>query len=165
MPWTELVKVGTDSARLLHANTVVNATQGVAAIPSGHALDVFGGWVQQRKPLPVRFYAASESTFHGREYGSTDFTIGVTWLYGGRLNGTGRFIRDADAFVSVSAVPLGHSWTIDVRWSDPRQLDDGVAQLHCDFTLHHERLDIPWFSWNYRIFIQGDGAAWSQNLA
>lgn len=165
LPLAQLSFRGAGTARLLDTNHVMNTAQGVAALPDQHDVDAMTGWVAAPKVLPVRFYAADEFTIGGEAYGRTDFTIGVSWRFGGRVNGTGRCIRDAEAYVAVTTIPFGHSWSIDAHWSEPVQLDRGVAQLSCDFVMRHERLNIEWFTWSYRIFIQGDGAAWSQNLA
>jgi hypothetical protein len=166
VPWGELIKVGVDFVKLLDSNSVQHMKQNVAAVPKGHESDFdgFEGWTSTPKQYPLRFYAEGLGTINGHEVASTDITIGITWRYGGRLQGTGRFIRDGDAFCTVENIPLGHSWTIDARWSDPIKLDNGLAQLYCDFTMTNERLTMHWFTWNYRIYIQGDGAAWFEKL-
>ncbi len=168
VPWGEVVKVGLEVAKLLDSNTVVNTAQEVGAMPAGHSsFDGFTGWDgSPRQGSSIRLYASGDGwNLGGHEVGSCDFTMGVTFRAGGRLDGQGRFIKNANAYCSVVNIPLGHSYTIDAHWRDATLLDSGVAQLYCDFVVKHERLTLDWGSHTYRIFIQGDGASWHETVS
>jgi len=163
VPWGELIKVGVDAVKLLDCNAVLNTPQAIGAVPAGHStFDGFTGWdASPRLSAPIRMYASGDGwNLGGHEVGSCDFTMGITYRAGGRLDGKGRFIKDADAYVNVVNIPLGHSYTINAHWSDPTLLDTGVAQIYCNFEVRHERLTLDWGTRHFQIVIQGDSASW-----
>lgn len=107
----DIAGVVISGAKLLESN-VVKAMGRAHALPRSVVSDpdLLRDW-QSNRQIGFRWYSSSPLADVGLGT-ATDFTVLVNWDFGGHMNGAGRFIKDAYAYVSVAGI--GETYRYDV---------------------------------------------------
>jgi hypothetical protein len=152
--WTAV----TDVARTLDTEATTSLADNVFVIPKCvSAPGDLTGWYGTPGVLQQGLrYTSIASEYFGTS--ETKIRFGVSWYFGGRLNGNGRYIGNADVYAIVDGLGLGSSFEIDGQFDNPLTMDNYVAQLSGQLHIKRYYWRMLEDSYRYQFYIRGDGA-------
>jgi len=119
---TDIVNATTQVFALCKSNVAATMPQDAHAVPRG--VDVMtgtSGWSADQTRLILRgnwpaVFRGSDTHIPGLQ--DTNLGFGVQWTFNGQVDGKGRFIKDARAFVIIDSVTIVYNVDVEVKFSE-----------------------------------------------
>lgn len=95
----DIVNLATGVMKILDSNETESMGKLATALPRGvDPLATDGNWQRLDRPMSFSLvWKAEHPTFSDDD----QITIGLIWTFGGSVGGKGRYIKDAEAYVTV----------------------------------------------------------------
>ncbi|GAB6859888.1 hypothetical protein [Microbacterium xylanilyticum] len=113
---TDIVNLASSAVTLLKSNETQSMGSLATALPRGvDPLKTGGNWRRVTNPLVMTItWPALHPTFAS----DTVISLGVIWTFGGSVDGKGRFIKDAEAYVKVGSVTATYSFDVTAKFAE-----------------------------------------------
>jgi hypothetical protein len=112
----DIVNLATGVMKILDSNETESMGKLATALPRGvDPLATDGSW--QRLAPPMSFslvWKAEHPTFRDDD----QITIGLIWTFGGSVGGKGRYIKDAEAYVTVQHTSPTYHYDVSVKFAE-----------------------------------------------
>jgi hypothetical protein len=112
----DIVNLATGVMKILDSNETESMGKLATALPRGvDPLATDGNW--QRLATPMSFslvWRAEHPTFRDDD----QITIGLIWTFGGSVGGKGRYIKDAEAYVTVQHTSPTYHYDVSVKFAE-----------------------------------------------
>ena len=112
----DIVNLATGVMKILDSNVTESMGKLATALPRGvDPLATDGNW--QRLATPMSFtlvWKALHPTFSDDD----QITIGLIWTFGGSVGGRGRYIKDAEAYVTVQHTSPTYHYDVSVKFAE-----------------------------------------------
>lgn len=156
--WTAV----TDVARTLSTEASTNLVDNGFVIPRGvSSPNELSDWVGSPHQIEesLRFPSWASDNVGTTE---TRIRFGAIWYFGGRLEGRGRYIGNADIYAIVGGLGLGHRFNISASFDNPLTVDNNVAQLSGSLTIerYYWRMLEDTYRFQFQIRGNGGGQIW-----
>jgi hypothetical protein len=113
---TDIANLASSAVTLLKDNVTQSMGRLATALPRGvDPLATGGGW--QRVPRPM-VMTVRWPALHPTFADDSVLDLGVLWTYGGSVEGRGRFIKDAEAYVKVESVGSTYDFDVTAKFAD-----------------------------------------------
>jgi hypothetical protein len=152
--WTAV----TDVAHTLSTEASMNLVDNGFVIPRGiNAPSELTDWVGEPSQMEVHLTWPSWAS-ENLGTSLTGLRFGAVWYFGGRVEGRGRYIGNADVFCVVTGLGLGHRFEISASFDNPITVGNNVAQLSGSITIERYYWRMLEDTTRYQIELKGDGA-------
>lgn len=113
---TDIVNLASSAVTLLKSNETQSMGSLATALPRGvDPLKTGGNWQRKSTPLVMTItWPALHPTFAS----DTVISLGVIWTFGGSVDGKGRFIKDAEAYVKVGSVTATYNFDVTAKFAE-----------------------------------------------
>ncbi len=136
----DIVNTASSVVKILDSNVTASMGSLASALPRGvDPLSTGGNWQRVEKPLLVTLtWAALHPTFSS----DSVLNLGVVWTFGGSVNGTGRYIKDAEAYVTVGYVASTYYFDVSVKFAESGTPigPEPIAMLTGTFNVRRSRI-------------------------
>jgi len=155
----DIVNVASQVVKILDSNETESMGTLATALPRGvDPLSTGGNWQRTETPLAVPLtWKAAHPTFRDDDV----ITIGVVWTFGGSVNGKGRYIKDAEGYVTVKHISSTFYVDVLLKFAESGTPigTEPVAMLTGTFHVRRSRIITGvQGSWVYGFKILGDGS-------
>lgn len=116
--FTELWNAAKDVATIMQNGESQHFPNPAFAVPKGHDAGELDWAEEAEMTLSYTLTWGSVAADYGVSTG-TSLRVGVTWRYGGRLQGQGRFLHEARLWAVLDYSGLGQNFTIQGSFDDP----------------------------------------------
>jgi hypothetical protein len=112
----DIVNLASQVVKVLDSNEVQSMGNLATALPRGvDPLSTDGNWKRLDSPMLMTItWPAEYPTFSDDDV----LNLGVIWTYGGSVHGEGRFIKDAEAFVTVGHISSTYTYNVAAKFAD-----------------------------------------------
>jgi hypothetical protein len=132
------------------------------AVPSGHQPGELDWADEHEGRLSQTLTWTSTAAEWGLSSG-TSLRIGVQWKYGGRLNGAGRFLHEAQMWAVLDHSGLGQNFTIHAHFGDP-YLRGQTGVLSGTFEIQMTYVRLHWTDLRFDVEVTGAGGGFIRQV-
>lgn len=158
---SDIVNAATAVFKILDSNETEAMGKLASALPRGiDPMATDGNWTRLSNPmLTTVTWKARFPTFRDDDV----IRLGVIWTYGGSVGGKGKFIKDAEAFVTVEHISSTFNVDVSVRFAETGTPigPEPVAMLTGTFNVRRSRTllgVLPSQFFGFKILGDGSGA-------
>lgn len=152
--WTAI----TDVAETLSSEASFNLANNGFVLPrAASSADQLAGWHGDPHQIEQALRWGSTCSDWGI-CSPTRVRLGMLWYFGGRLDGRGRYIGNADVYAIVESLGLGQRLDVEASFDNPMTVDNYVAQLSGQITVEHYYMRMLEATYRLQFQIRGDGA-------
>ncbi len=156
--FTDVWNAAKDVASIMQNGESQHFPNPAFAVPSGHQPGELDWADEAEMNLSYTLTWGSWAADHGLSSG-TSLRVGVTWRYGGRLQGQGRFLHEARLWAVLDYSGLGQNFDVHGSFGDPYlRGNTGVLVGTIDVQQTYARMH--WADIAFDVEISGSGGGY-----
>lgn len=156
--FTDLWNAAKDVASIMQNGESQHFPNPACAIPSGHTPGDLDWADEAEQTLTYTLTWGSIAADIGLSSG-TSLRIGVTWRYGGRLQGQGRFLHEARLWAVLDYSGLGQTFDVQGSFGDP-YLRGNTGVLVGTINVQQKYARMHWADIDFDVEITGAGGGY-----